>query len=83
MTTEQRNAARSAVLELLTREVTAFASWGEFRDAMRAGYVPTIRARAAARRASAETRWKIACETELRNMVREEGFLVFDGRTVS
>lgn len=72
-------AAKLAALDALTREVTAFRSWDAFRDAMQCGYVPTIYPRKLRRNASEAARFFAACQEKLAEMVRAEGFKVFDG----
>lgn len=54
----------------LTRRLTAFNTFCEFKTAMSGGYCPTIYPRTKRHR-------------ELTKLVREAGFKVFDGRTVS
>lgn len=80
MTTTQLN--RAELLDTLTMSVTAFSTWGEFKQAMEGGYVPTLRSRTLTN-ASRTRRVYEKAVTMLRIMVREEGFKVFDGFNVS
>ena len=70
-------------LDQLTRLVTACGSWAKFRDAMQAGYVPTIWPRSFRKNASRETREFAAAQVELTRLIRERGFRVFDGSKVA
>ena len=72
-------AAKLAALNGLTRHVTAFPTWEAFRAAMVGGYCPTLYPRKLRRNASAASRLWEECVTKLAEMVRAEGFKVFDG----
>lgn len=76
MTTET---AKLAALNGLTKLVTAFGSWDEFKAAMVGGYCPTLHIEKVTRRMSASQRMFNQATNKLREMVRAEGFKVFDG----
>ncbi len=80
-TTTTAEVAKLAALTALTREVTAFETWEEFRLSMLGGYCPTLREEKVTRRSSDATRFYAQCVNKLAAMVRAEGFKVFDGRT--
>jgi hypothetical protein len=75
--------AKLAALNGLTKEVTAFPTWDDFRKAMEGGYVPTLRNRPTMTNASKYTRFREQAVTKLREMVRAEGFKVYDGEKVA
>ena len=75
--------AKLAALNGLTKEVTAFPTWDDFRKAMEGGYVPTLRNRPTLTNASEYTRFHEQVVAKLREMVRAEGFRVFDGVKVA
>lgn len=77
------DATKATALDRLTRDVTAFATWGEFRKAMTGGYVPTLWPRKLKRNASAASRLWEEKVAKLAAMVRAEGFRVFDGMRVA
>lgn len=79
LTATQLEAAKLAALDHLTREATAFRSWDAFRAAMQSGYVPTLYPRELRRNASKARRHFETCVAKLAEMVRAEGFKVFDG----
>lgn len=71
--------AKLTALNSLTREATAFSTWEAFRVAMVSGYVPTIWPRPLKRNATAQAKFFAECQVKLTEMVRAEGFRVFDG----
>jgi hypothetical protein len=79
----QAEQVKLVALNGLTKVVTAFKTWEEFKAAMNGGYCPTLRVAVSNRRTSSEQRFFNDATNKLREMVRAEGFRVFDGRTVA
>ena len=69
----------------LTKTVTAFGSFGEFKKAMDGGYVPTLRESGTNGRPTKlnreQDRWNLAVRS-LRKSVKDAGYRYFDGRKV-
>lgn len=74
--------AKLAALNAMTKEATAFASWNDFRAAMQAGYVPTMREKEIKRKGT-NASFHQECVNKLAQMVRAEGFKVFSNGKVS
>jgi hypothetical protein len=82
-TTTQAEQVKTVALNALTKVVTAFRTWDEFKAAMEGGYCPTLRVEKLTRRMSQKNRFFKQCTNKLRDMVRAEGFKVFDGQKVA
>lgn len=69
--------AQIELLETLTTTQTAFRGWAEFKAAMDAGYVPTLRVKALAKNASLNARTENKAVVMLAKAVRSMGYKTF------